>query len=196
MKCKHCDGDGVIVDVEYGHAGKYGCKYCDGKGVVEPLTNEEWFCGLSTEEKAKVLRRKTYGNGEENEREEQGWVRWLKAKHEDNPPDIPSVPSWEKWLEGERTKCEYCDGNGAECNLVGRSECPRTPKTEQEYIQTCNTEQLAEVLMKIFVTRTFCHLCPEGDVCDIGYKCKYSEGKKIEDWEMWLKQPHREERKK
>lgn len=55
MKCKHCDGDGVIVDVEYGHAGKYGCKYCDGKGVVEPLTNEEWLKSANTEQLAEWL---------------------------------------------------------------------------------------------------------------------------------------------
>ena len=116
-----------------------------------PMTNEQWFCSLSTEEKAKVLRRKTHGNDEENERIEQGWVNWLKATHEDNPPDIPSVPSWDKWLEGERTKCEYCDGTGAECNLAGKFECPKTPKTEQEYIQTCTTEQLAEFIVKAMI---------------------------------------------
>lgn len=125
------------------------CKKCHGTGVVEPQTNEEWFNGLATEEKAKVLRRKTYGNSEDNEAIEQGWANWLKAKHEDNPPDIPSVPSWDKWLQGEKTKCEYCDGTNAECNLAGRFECPRTPKTEQEYIQTCDTEQLAEVLADV-----------------------------------------------
>ena len=112
----------------------------------KPMTNEEWFDTLSTEEKAKVLRRRTYGNSEDNKSVEQGWINWLKAKHEDNPPDIPSVPSWDKWLQGEKTKCEYCDGNSTECELVGRSECPRTPKTEQEYIQTCTTEQLADKL--------------------------------------------------
>ena len=114
---------------------------CD---AYAPMTNENWFISLPTEEKAKVLRRRTYGNSEDNETVEQGWVNWLKAKHEDNPPDIPSVPSWDKWLEGERTKCTYCDGTNAECNLVGRFECPKTPKTEQEYIQNCDTEQLAE----------------------------------------------------
>lgn len=142
-----------------------------------PMTNEEWFCNLSAEEKAKVLRRKTYGNGEENEREEQGWVNWLQARHEDNPPDIPSVPSWDKWLEGERTKCELCDGSGewVECNLVGRFECPKTPKTEQEYIQTCNTEQLAEFLA-----------CVEAR-----QNADYNEETKA--WVEWLKQQHREE---
>ena len=65
----------------------------------------------------------------------------------------------------------------------------KKPMTEQEYIQTCNTEKLAELLMKIFVTRTFCHLCHEGDVCDIGYECKYHGGN-TKDFVEWLKQPH------
>ncbi len=31
------------------------CKKCHGTGIVESLTNEEWFDGLSTEEKAKFI---------------------------------------------------------------------------------------------------------------------------------------------
>ena len=167
----------------------------DYDAIMEDIspTNEEWFCGLSTEEKAKVLRRRTYGNGDENEREEQGWVNWLKAKHEDNPPDIPSVPSWDRWLQGEKTKCELCDGSGewVECNLVGRFECPKTPKTEQEYIQTCNTEQLAEWLNdKIII----CAVCDQQKICgyfinETFHLCPYHEGKN-KSWEVWLKQPH------
>lgn len=164
----------------------------DKYGKIEPMTNEKWFCGLSTEEKAKVLRRKTYGNSEDNEIVEQGWVNWLKAKHEDNPHDIPSVPSWDKWLEGERTKCEYCDGTNAECNLVGRFECPRTPKTEQEYLQTCTTEQLAEFLTRVFQARTFCEICDINKSCKISNKCKYGNKPYKECWKEWLKQPHKE----
>ena len=150
----------------------------------EPQTNEEWFCQLSTEEKAKVLRRKTYGNGEENEREEQGWVNWLKVKHEDNPPDIHSVPSWDRWLQGEKTKCELCDGSGewVECNLVGRFECPKTPKTEQKWLQTATTEQLAEWLL----VHMDCVGCPAS--CK---KChRYYDACK-ETMLEWLKQPHK-----
>ena len=144
------------------------------------MTNEEWFCQLSTEEKAKVLRRRTYGNSEDNETVEQGWVNWLKAKHEDNPPDIPSVPSWDKWLQGEKTKCEYCDGNSTECELVGRSECPRTPKTEQEYLQTCNTEQLVEV----FGSMLF-------EAWKDGLAEEMHDRRFYENLvEFWLKQPH------
>lgn len=94
-------------------------------------------------------------------------------------------------------KCPECGGYGKVGKYNYYGTCPQcggtgeVETTEQEYLQTCNTEQLAEVLMKIFVTRTFCHLCPDGDVCDIGYKCKYRNGEKIEDWELWLKQPHK-----
>ena len=79
MKCKHCDGDGVIVDVEYGHAGKYGCKYCDGKGVVEPLTNEEWLKSANTEQLAELLYdiRYDYQVPWKNK----GVVEWLKQPH-------------------------------------------------------------------------------------------------------------------
>ena len=95
--------------------------------------------------------------------------------------------------------CDKCGGTGFFCEMrtgdvceLG-SPCPhQEPMTNEEWLKSCNTEQLADALMKIFVTRTFCHLCPEGDVCDIGYKCKYSDGKKIEDWMKWLKKPHKE----
>lgn len=55
MKCKHCDGDGVIVDVEYGHAGKYMCDYCWGTGVVEPMTEQEYLQTCNTEQLAKFI---------------------------------------------------------------------------------------------------------------------------------------------
>lgn len=190
IKCPHCNGKGFS---EINSALNMTCGWCMGQGELdleivptEPQTNEEWFCQLPTEEKAKVLRRKTYGNSEDNEAIEQGWANWLKAKHENNPPDIPSVPSWVQWLEGERTKCEYCDGTNAECNLAGRFECPRTPKTEQEYIQICNTEQLADVLWEQ-INGAFnsgyacCNLKQDKDY--IGRYKRFKE---------WLKQPHHE----
>ena len=55
MKCKHCDGDGVIVDVEYGHAGKYMCDYCWGTGVVEPMTEQEYLQTCTTEQLAEEI---------------------------------------------------------------------------------------------------------------------------------------------
>ena len=192
MKCEECGGTGKVQKWFYERTG-FGkcekvcgdvkCEWCNGTGEVE-VTNEEWFDNLTTEEKAKVLRRKTYGNGEENEREEQGWVNWLKAKHEDNPPDIPSVPSWDKWLKGEKTKCELCDGSGkgAECNLVGRFECPKTPKTEQEYIQICTTEELANV----FFEYRYINATPQQQMW-LSANEDFVKGGIVE----WLKQPHR-----
>lgn len=147
MKCELCGGKGWLRGHPLGI--QIVCPVCDGKGYVE-LTNEEWFCSLSTEDKARVLRRKTYGNSEENESVEQAWMHWLKAKHEDNPPDIPSVPSWDNWLKGEKTKCEYCDGNTDECELAGRFECPRTPKNNEEYIRSCSAEELPKALKEMF----------------------------------------------
>ena len=63
MKCKFCDGSGKVVhpmmsmngDEYTGEWEQHECEACNGTGVVEPLTNKEWFCSLSTEEKAKVL---------------------------------------------------------------------------------------------------------------------------------------------
>ena len=77
-------------------------------------------------------------------------------------------------------KCEWCNGTG------------EVEQTEEEFIQSCTTEQLADILYNFFMARTFCHICPENNVCDIGYKCKYGTGDKKEDFVLWLKQPHHE----
>lgn len=69
-------------------------------------------------------------------------------------------------------------------------DCENYVQTNEEYLKSCNTEELAEVLNKIFMTRTFCHICPEGGVCDIGYKCKYHGGN-TKDFEEWLKEIHK-----
>ena len=47
MKCYKCNGTGYYdIDTE--------CPVCDGTGEIT-LTNEEWFCQLPTEEKAKFF---------------------------------------------------------------------------------------------------------------------------------------------
>ena len=115
------------------------------------MTNEEWFCLLSTEEKAKVLRRKTYGNGDENKREEKGWENWFRAEHQDNPPDIPNVPSWDEWLKEEKTKCFRCGGTDVECEFYGKYECPYQPLTitNAECIRRCDDATLAFKIWKL-----------------------------------------------
>lgn len=61
------------------------------------------------------------------------------------------------------------------------------PMTEQEYIQTCNTEQLAEVICNIAKNAYQCcqdgktNKCVNRNHCT-GY-CDYG-------WVEWLKQPH------
>ena len=51
MKCQLCDGKG-----EYMHqcGGYRPCEHCNGTGEIE-LTNEEYLCTCSTEERAKFL---------------------------------------------------------------------------------------------------------------------------------------------
>lgn len=87
MKCPKCKGCGMM-DVDDGiftiHG--YDCDYCLGTGYIEPMTNEEWFCGLSTEDKAEVLY-KFYCDGRNDELQryvsinEKSFVDWLKQPH-------------------------------------------------------------------------------------------------------------------
>ena len=71
---------------------------------------------------------------------------------------------------------------------IAELENPR-PLTNEEWLRSCGTEQMAKFLYKFFMARTFCHICPEGDVCDIGYECKYSNGE-VDNFVALLKQPH------
>jgi hypothetical protein len=56
--------------------------------------------------------------------------------------------------------CPQCGGTG------------EIEMTEQEYIQTCNTEQLAEFL------------------CNVGFENETIVRKFKSEWVEWLKQPH------
>ena len=86
--------------------------------------------------------------------------------------------------------CDSCSPRKQCTAEKNRTECKYyQTMTNEEYLRSLNTEQLAEVLNKIFMTRTFCHICPEGGVCNIGYECKYHGGN-TKDFEKWLKQPH------
>ena len=65
------------------------CSNYEPKEQIEkPLTNEEWFCGLSTEEKAKFLRQ-IYRDGRDDyvgewyEQTEKDFEEWLNEKHND-----------------------------------------------------------------------------------------------------------------
>ena len=81
MKCPKCNGQRY-------QAPDVPCGRCDGKGVVEPLTNEEWFCDLSTEEKADKLTDfsfwlvPTLPSEDKREQIRKKLLEWLKEKHE------------------------------------------------------------------------------------------------------------------
>ena len=76
MKCKACDGRGVIQGQAPGLVSC--CPACNGKGFIE-LTNEEWLCSLSTEEKARWLENKmTWAAQEQGTFTAKGWEAWLK----------------------------------------------------------------------------------------------------------------------
>lgn len=69
MICPNCDGSGRdMFESE--------CRFCGGMGIVEPLTNEEWFCELSTEDKARFFASNKILNFDY-----QMWLEWLKEKH-------------------------------------------------------------------------------------------------------------------
>ena len=83
MTCSLCNGQRYKApDVP--------CGRCGGKGVVEPLTNEEWFCSLSTEEKAKFF--KNFNPCDKCPAQkicdtvrncENSFLKWLKEKRHD-----------------------------------------------------------------------------------------------------------------
>ena len=60
------------------------CDMCHGSGKV-PMTNEEWFNGLSTKKKAEWLENKMmFAAKEQGTFTAKGWEMWLKAPHEGN----------------------------------------------------------------------------------------------------------------
>ena len=93
--CPTCGGTGKVVhpmmsmngDEYTGEWEQHECEACNGTGVVEPLTNEEWFVSLPTEEKAKFLRQ-IYRDGRDDyvgewyEQTEADFVEWLKQPHQ------------------------------------------------------------------------------------------------------------------
>ena len=64
-------------------------KKVGGIHMPKPMTNEEWFDGLSTKEKAKVFANATYSTAETpltilwggKEAEQKKWEMWLKQPH-------------------------------------------------------------------------------------------------------------------
>ena len=87
MECRYCKGTGTTNWCINGTF--ITCPACNGTGIDVPdeeqeepqeQTNEEWFCTLSTEEKAEVLLRFYYQDVCMNTK--QSVVEWLKEVHE------------------------------------------------------------------------------------------------------------------
>lgn len=109
MKCKICGGTGTSNTCVNGTFKP--CSFCDGTGEYEPFdldveldklypteqTNEEWFCNLPTEEKAKWIADKInevvdeladeawntdgYIDRQLFRHTKNGWLEWLKQPH-------------------------------------------------------------------------------------------------------------------
>ena len=77
--------------------------------------------------------------------------------------------------EWEQHECEMCGGTG------------EIQQTEKEYIQTCNTEQLAEFIIAVRKGCVYAD-CPNGETPCMS--CK--DGCDIDKLVVWLKQPHHE----
>ena len=79
MKCPKCSGAGYIYNNLVGYAED--CSVCHGTGEVQ--TNEERFCTLSTEEKAKFLCNiyEMGKNGKQYFMRLDKAVEWLKQPH-------------------------------------------------------------------------------------------------------------------
>ena len=79
MKCPNCNGrkkilepcDGALLGTVL-----VTCDVCDGTGEVT-MTNEEWFCGLSTKEKAKRI----INIAVNSDCDYRTIVEWLKQPH-------------------------------------------------------------------------------------------------------------------
>ena len=73
-------------------------------------------------------------------------------------------------VDWQKVRCEVCNGSG------------KKPMTEQEYLQTCGTEQLAESLFNIMANNEFT------------LYLLHTEKKSMQEMKdavvEWLKQPH------
>ena len=87
--CPKCNGRGTVGYFHIDHFVDIECDRCHGSGEVSEtdVTNEEWFCNLSTEEKARFLEMICYSAwGDINSRfkdmaDYKDWIEWLKEKH-------------------------------------------------------------------------------------------------------------------
>lgn len=81
MLCDVCKFKDDCVDYGWSWCKKFTPK----PKPIEEQTNEEWFCSLNTEQKAKAITDfiKRTANAKEIELNinKEAWIRWLKEKH-------------------------------------------------------------------------------------------------------------------
>lgn len=92
MKCPKCKGTGRVSRPDgtelFGLTELMTCDLCRGNGEVM-LTNEEWFCSLSTEEKAIALNELYWTFDDKGklycdcEPTTDSYLEWLKAPHKE-----------------------------------------------------------------------------------------------------------------
>ena len=90
-KCEACCGSGYInFWTDDGHISMRTCRRCNGYGYIKakPMTNEEWFASLSTEEKAEWISKVTIdawfrqvNNELPKPNGAKEWAEWLKQPH-------------------------------------------------------------------------------------------------------------------
>lgn len=84
MKCPICHGTGIekIYDKRTNAYLHIPCATCHKTGHINQ-TNEEWFCQLPTEQKAKFLGEKVWveNNRLDYLHRAEAWERWLKQPH-------------------------------------------------------------------------------------------------------------------
>lgn len=92
-------------------------------------------------------------------------------------------------ISSECNGCEYqCNLSHIDICTLG-SPCPHqrsTPMTEQEWLRSCTTEELVDVLAK-----QKCDGCNDEPYDEEYGVCKYCMMKKKEQIRDWLKQQHR-----
>ena len=74
--CAACWGTGKVPDF-WDNDKEVICPHCNGTGKEPPMTNEDWFVDLSTEEKAEWLT--DFVSKQNKNRLE--WYWWLKQPH-------------------------------------------------------------------------------------------------------------------
>ena len=115
-------------------------------------------------------------------------TEYLKSEIADFEQCNGGVEQARLWDIKEQVSCIF--GLIDACDKELFPDTIRYEKTEQEYIQTCNTEQLAEVIGNIAKNAYLCGQNGKTNKCVNRHNCT---GYCDYGWEKWLKQPHTKE---